>query len=157
MGKVTMKISAFLLAVWYCMSIIGFDVHTCKGSGESFFVTVLQGTECSDIHPDHGCADDGHHCCACGHHCGAEHHQEEDCLTDDGCCSDDIKVLAFTGNRVNDDIRQFHVFMFPYSEIISLESICAVSCSRACASLVRPGSGLIVPGDMQSVLGIWRI
>ena len=34
------KITAMLLVVWYSMSIIGFDIHTCSGSGESFVVTV---------------------------------------------------------------------------------------------------------------------
>lgn len=158
MRNVMMKISALLLVVWYCMSIIGFDVHTCQGSGETFFVTVLQGTDCADIHPDHGCAHAGHHCCACSHHCDADHHQEDGCLTDDGCCSDDIKVLAFTGSRVDDEVRQLQAPVFSCAEIISLESVCAASCCEVRASSINPDSGLIVvPGDVQSVLSIWRI
>ena len=53
MKALLIKLSAMLMVLWYSMSIIGFDVHTCNGSGKSFIATFVSGTGCEDIHPDH--------------------------------------------------------------------------------------------------------
>lgn len=151
-----MKISAFMLVIWYCMSIIGFDVHTCKGSGESFVVTALMGMDCADIHPEHDCSDEGRHCCDCGSHCGSGHHSDEDSFADGGCCSDDIRVLAFTGNRT-DDSRQSYMTMCHFAYVLYHEYVYVSYSDIDRSSSFMPDSGLIVPEDVQSVLGIWRI
>ena len=38
-----LRISALMLLIWYCFSVIGFNVHTCRASGDSFVTTVLTG------------------------------------------------------------------------------------------------------------------
>ena len=55
MKKVCTKIFAALLVVWYLVGIIGFDMHTCNGSGRSFVVAFFEGMACEDIHPEHVC------------------------------------------------------------------------------------------------------
>ena len=97
-----MKISAFMLVVWYCMSIIGFDVHTCSESGRSFVTSSILGTECEDIHPEHHHHD---HCCSgCDDHTSSS---DEDRVSTEGCCTDDIKVLVLTGSNTNDGHRHY--------------------------------------------------
>ena len=49
-GLIT-KIFAALLVGWYMMSIIGFGVHTCSGSGKSFVVAFYEEMTCEEIHP----------------------------------------------------------------------------------------------------------
>lgn len=94
MKTVALKISSALMIVWYCFSIIGFDIHTCKGSGETFIATFISGMTCEDIHPEHRC--DNGHCCASS-------------IDGDSCCDDDIKILLLTGNRTDDDSRNHGV------------------------------------------------
>ena len=35
------SLTAILLVIWYSLSVIGFDVHTCIGSGETYVATVI--------------------------------------------------------------------------------------------------------------------
>lgn len=60
-----MKYLSILMAVWYCLSIIGFDVHSCTVTGESFLASTYLGTSCKEIHPEHSCQDHGS---CCQHH-----------------------------------------------------------------------------------------
>ena len=154
MKNVMMKISAMLLVVWYCMSVIGFDVHTCMASGESFVVTVLEGTECKDIHPEHTCcADAVSHCCSCRHHEDASTASVED----PGCCQDDIQVLVLTGSRYDDDGRHHYDSVFLYPSV-AVDPYSLVSPRNFFDSLCFiPDSGLIVPGESQAFLSVWRI
>ena len=59
---VLIKLTSVLLTVWYLMSIIGFDVHTCSGSGCSFVTTFIEGMTCAEVHPEHVC--DAGSCCS---------------------------------------------------------------------------------------------
>lgn len=156
MKNVMMKISAMLLVVWYCMSIIGFDVHTCMKSGESFVVTVLEGTDCGDIHPDHTCSADAvSHCCCCCHHDETHAHDGVASVEDHDCCQDDIQVLVLTGGRSDDDGRHDMVSRYPS---VAVDPYFSVSPRNFFNSLCFiPDSGLIVPGESQSFLSVWRI
>lgn len=158
MKNVMMKISAFLLAIWYCMSIIGFDVHTCMESGESFVVTVLEGTDCGDIHPEHTCcADVVSHCCSCCHHDDTSEHDGTASVEEQDCCHDDIQVLVLTGGRSDDDSRHHYdmVSMYP---AVSADPYFPITPRNSYNSLCfMPDSGLIVPGESQSFLSVWRI
>ena len=88
MRTMVMKISAFMLVVWYCMSVVGFDVHTCMESGRSFVTSSILGTECEDIHPEHH--HHHHDCCpGCGDHTSSS---DDDCVSTEDCCTDDIRV-----------------------------------------------------------------
>ena len=65
MKEIVTKIFAALLVVWYLVGIIGFDVHTCSGSGRSFVVAFFEEMTCEEIHPEHSC--DPAACCADEH------------------------------------------------------------------------------------------
>ena len=64
MRKMFVKYMSALLVVWYSLSIIGFDVHSCKITGEVFVASLAGGISCEDVHPEHSCR--AHGSC-CGH------------------------------------------------------------------------------------------
>ena len=102
MKGILTKVTAMLLIVWYSMSIIGFGIHTCSGSGESFVVTFVEGLECEDIHPEHhytkgSCCSHSHSCCDTGTHTG---------IGPKLGCTSDYQVLALTGT-VSDEKNSF--------------------------------------------------
>ena len=156
------RFSAMLLVLWYCFSVIGFNVHTCNASGRSFVATFISGLTCADIHPGHVCdkkiCSDGHQKACCQHH-----HEEgalHECLHSASCCSDDHVVLAVTGCTSEDNSRHQDV---PASSPIGFNG------SHDMASYLHPSavsktcglfghtSRLIVPGDLRSLLSVWRI
>ena len=61
MKNLSIRVFAALLMVWYCLSIIGFGVHTCSESNRSFLTNFISGVNCEDIHPSDLCES---HCCA---------------------------------------------------------------------------------------------
>ena len=127
MRKMFVKYMSALLVVWYSLSIIGFDVHSCKSTGEVFVASLAGGISCEDVHPEHSCKAHGN---CCGHDMAAccehdiksccEHetkvccaHEAKSCSGDYGqqtgsqqtvsqvaksdCCSNDLQVLELTG------------------------------------------------------------
>lgn len=166
MKSLVMKITALLLAVWYCMSIIGFDVHTCTGSGRTYVTTVVKGMTCMDIHPEHSC--DHHSCCGSARHATEHHHDcsgtggECHCLTvkAESCCSDDFQVLLLTGNRSDDEHRQYdvcHCGHCPCVEAMTSDIVAFHPQDRLLSSLRMPDKGLIAGRDLLSRINIWRI
>lgn len=156
------KITAVLLVVWYLMSIIGFDVHTCSGSGQSFVVTFVEGFSCEDVHPEHRCTKDL--CCSaekdsCHSHGCCHHHPEQECqLSAKSCCSSDYQVLALTGTSLderNDGGEQNLTVIIHtvYSDIFELGEHHTQLISHIPAPDFSPGR---MP-DIQAVLGVWRI
>lgn len=161
MKKLATKLSAFLLMIWYCISIIGFDVHTCSDSGRSFVATFLNGMTCEAIHPGHthdsSCCHEAHeHIC-----CGQRHHGSDTCFSVDAksCCSDDYQVLFLTGERPDGDHIHYNecgCALCPCLENVTMAQLPAVP---DIGSLKYHGGvfGLIVYKDFQSSLSIWRI
>ncbi len=167
MKNVVIKILAVLLTVWYSMSIIGFDVHTCNGSGRSFVATFAKGLACEDIHPEHSCEKAS--CCSDHHGSRCSGHVEDhsDCPFCDGmsirahsCCSSDYQVLALTGTVSQNDHEHldecgcgfcpcvgFHEHEMPalYNKINLLEYV------------MSPDSGVRSACERQAALRVWRI
>ena len=145
MRSLAVKICSVLLVLWYLMSVIGFNVHTCSGEGHSFVTTFIDGVTCADIHPEHHC-DDEHHCCE------AEEH--------DDCCTDDFQVLSLTG-LMSDDTQDYcgesHFSGCPCVAVscIELPQVCADD--FLLKDLYEPESGSAASDDVQSFFGIWRI
>lgn len=138
MKSALMKISALLLSVWYCFCIIGFDIHTCKGSGGTFVATIIGGLDCKDIHPEHTClhgrcnAVSGDHCCdSHGDHCCGSHARTVGPSIDgQSCCTDDMQFLALSGFR-SDDERNSTVHddgCLLYAGTHHAYPVCPVSC-----------------------------
>ena len=158
--NVPMKICAAVLAVWYLMSIIGFGVHTCMGSQRSFLTSFVSGITCEDIHPEHHCGE-AHHCS--GHHechgCTDRHESGMPEIESSPCCSDDFMVLSLTGTAPSSEdysCSLCHCWHGPAE--VSAASLHHLSKVQEINRTIQESdSGLPAPGDVQSVLGIWRI
>lgn len=154
MKNMAIRILAALLTIWYSMSIIGFDVHTCNGSGHSFVVSFLDGFSCGDIHPEHEC--EPHSCCA--NHCEdtPDHGVRIGPLS---CCSDDYQVLELTGMVSGDEGRDL-------SAVLLLAGIPAAvpACSDSSPvstymedCCLRPFCRHVRPHSFQPLYAVWRI
>lgn len=163
MKGIIIKVLAVVMTVWYSMSIIGFDVHTCSGSGRSFVSTFIEGLTCEDIHPEHSCSHVS--CCHAEHEtqsCCGNHHQEDKGLViaAKSCCSNDYQVLQLTGIVPSDDQRgnDFISFSGISHAIVHPVDVKVPSYIRTIiAYLHEPDSGHKVSCDRQAALGIWRI
>lgn len=158
MKNVLVRIAAFMLVIWYFVSVIGFDVHTCSGSGESYVTTVIGGTACEDIHPEHD-----RKACQCCHH-GYDAHYDSESETPElaakSCCSDDWQMIQLTGCKTfqeQDDSSVFHSGMFPLVVELYADNVQPyINCSGLRA-FFKPDSGDVVPRDFQRTYGVWRI
>lgn len=166
MKALLIKLSALLMVLWYSMSIIGFDVHTCSGSGKSFIATFVSGTECDDIHPDHVCGKGtcqakAHHegCCeahSCAHGCS-----DEDCdgvkIMNKSCCTDDYQVIMLTGVPSDDHGFRYEAPCFTFCPFVDLFSESQKSYSQGLTAFLKPDLLPDVRKDFQAVMNIWRI
>ncbi len=150
MRNLALKICAVMLVVWYFMSIIGFGVHTCMGSGHSFVTTFVSDTACEEIHPDHRCP--------CSHHC-CGHEEGESAFVPASCCSDDFVVLTLTGTvpSSENDFSGCHSGYCPFSAFIVSDVHTPSVRSEIDRISPLPDSGPVTYGNAQSVLSIWRI
>lgn len=176
-GLIT-KVSAALLVGWYIMSIVGFGVHTCLGSGKSFVVAFYEGVTCEEIHQDHHCEPAA--CCGAAHHeshehaCCSPHHDSpaepaghEDCQFCDGttimpasCCSNDYLALELTGILTSDDNRsndQHNSWLCPCFDMLTCDAGCQTSWKTIIKYIHEPDSGHELLRDRQAVLSVWRI
>lgn len=165
MKNVVRKYVAALLLIWYTLSIIGFDVHSCTRTGETFVASIAAGVSCEDIHPEHSCAGHGGCCghgqtkCCCGHHCADTccGHDGNEVVSDD-CCQDDFHVLTFTGT-VSSEEQRFDSYA-QNSAVPVLENVVENLLQDVSdIDLIRfeePDSGITMP-DSQAFLSIWRI
>lgn len=151
MKNVLTKVSALLLVVWYSLSVIGFDVHTCSKSGRTFIATVVSGTACEDIHPDHLKS-----ACSCCHH-----HSDDASKGIDRkpCCTDDWQYIALTGMRTaeNDNADDSADGLAPVYHHVSLQEAVAAVSFTTIPNFYNPDSGIPVPVDFQRAYNIWRI
>ena len=145
--------SAALLAIWYCMSIIGFDVHTCMSSGRTFVSAFTESLACADIHPEH-------HCCA-GPCCSDHHdHEHEESVDTKSCCSNDYQVIQLSGCRTNDDSEDKYSFCkvsFPCVADVPVRYVAMAKYHAEHIQFIEPDSGVLPPGDLCATFGVWRI
>ena len=153
MKNLFMKYVSVMMAVWYCLSIIGFDVHSCIRTGERFVTSAISGVECIDIHPEHSCHDHGG-CCA--RHSESCNHEGES-IEDSQCCTNDIHVLSVETLASSDHQRHYGEWN-PNNCPCSLDLMASSQSRFTTVSYDHrlPDSGLIVP-DMQARFNIWRI
>ena len=150
MKNVFTSLTAVMLVIWYSLSVIGFDVHTCSGSGRTYIATVASGFSCEDIHPE----THAHTGCRCCH----SHESETAQLDTTPCCSDDFQVIALTG--VRDSHEQDDCLGRTPAQSVCIPThpvhISDVSVSGLRA-FFKPRSGDILPRDVMVSYNIWRI
>ena len=157
MRKMFVKYASALLVLWYSLSIIGFDVHSCKSTGEVFVASLAGGVTCEDIHPEHSCKSHGS---CCEHH---DHHEtpseSADCVAKEDCCSNDLQVLHLTGVHMSDNERfndNAHELQFTFDVDLAME-LAMPSLQRPLLKyLEHPDPGVVMP-DRQAFLSIWRV
>lgn len=168
MGKMFVKYASVLLVLWYSLSIIGFDVHSCRTTGEVFVASLAAGVTCEDIHPEHSCKAHGG-CC--------QHHNETDCCDgrnasentcDNGgchvekeeCCSNEFQFLQITGVNVSENVYSdhgdSHLNQYVFDVDMTMELSMQTCQRRFLEYLDRPDSGVVMP-DRQAFLNIWRV
>ena len=143
MKSVFMKISAVVLVLWYCMSVIGFNVHTCNSEHHGH---ECSGMCCSVVEHDH------HGCCS----------SEADDLVIKTvpCCSDDFQVLYITGACQVNEERNFMLLQMgvsPYLHSVVSDVHARLSLNYFNSIKYAPDSGHFIDEDVQSVFNIWRI
>lgn len=151
------KCAAAVLVLWYSLSVIGFDVHTCSGSGRTFIATVISGTGCEDIHPEHNAPS-----CSC---CQPESHEDGRACGEDlrtkPCCTDDWQAIVLTGVRVNekDQLSGFSKFGYiALNHALVQESYRNLNLySNGPRIFYRLASGSAVARSCQEIYGVWRI
>lgn len=160
MKGIVTKFFAAMLVVWYLVGIIGFDVHTCSGSGRSFAVAFFEGVTCEDIHPEHCCdpsaccADkhETHSCCCC--HCDGM------TVSAKSCCSDDYFALEIAGTVSQDDHRHYDECSCGHCPCLALHASEAASVYETnliTAYILHPDPGVVQACDRQAVFSVWRI
>ena len=156
MKNVITSVAALLLVVWYSLSVIGFDVHTCASSGRTYIATVIGGTDCDDIHPEHHKVK----CSCCHHH---EHDSEShDGHEKDGkkpCCTDEWQMIELTGLRTSDEQGDLHGCVLD----AGVSAITPQAADENIKNMVpkrifcKSGSGGLPLRNIQAVYNIWRI
>lgn len=165
MKNVVIKYLSGLMAVWYCLSIIGFDMHSCSATGEIFVSSIAAGVTCDDIHPEYMCHEHGG-CCGhrhiepcCSHH--GEGTAEEVNVAEDHqkCCTNDFKVLELTGTNSYENQEQFCQSV---SVTCQYAGLCLASgmlpeAADCCIKYSLRSDSRVAMPDTQAYLNIWRI
>ena len=159
------RIFAFMLVVWYCLSIIGFGVHTCSESNRSFLTNFISGVSCEDIHPADVCKAS---CCSANKHknCCSHHSSDKEDkkipvgdvnITAKTCCSNDYQQIELTGSG---QVSVSEQSVCP----VALVALCAVSSSeynsvsfsKMIQARTLPDRDLYM-GELRPLLSVWRI
>jgi len=83
-SNIIRSVSAALLALWYMISVVGFDVHHDNHDHHFYVVSLIGGISCENVHPEDECS-----CCHHNHE-NAGHHDD---------CTDEIHMISLTGTN----------------------------------------------------------
>ena len=156
MKKVFTSIAAVLFGLWYLLSVIGFDVHTCTSSGETYIATVASGFSCEDIHPSQHVQESCRSGCTC-HHKKPKKEEPQSSLGMKSCCSDDFQMILLTGTPVSGNDNLLAVFSGQF--VILADPVDAQRPSELSFVSVfhKPRSWIGLPPDLQASYSVWRI
>ena len=154
MKKVFTPFATALLVLWYLLSVIGFGVHTCNSTGETYIATVASGFTCEDLHPDRHTHTTCHTCCGCHKNDDNESVGLEGLKS---CCVSEYQVITLTGTRVCEDGGACGQYVCHIAvPVLMPESSWPLASSRI--NLFHKARSLIDPlRDYQASYGIWRI
>ncbi len=148
-----LNISALLLVLWYSLSVIGFNVHTCNRSGERYIATVIGGTTCEDIHPEHIVKS-----CPCCHH---EDKHTCQSLDSKSCCTDDWQMIELTGVKISEGQDSIYGYICELSHnalsTVTIDNSFKFRLSARERASYKPDSGKFRSLDYQEIYNIWRI
>lgn len=141
--KRVMRIVSPLLAIWYLLCVVGFDVHKCLYSGERFVSSLAAGLPGENIHPE------------CDHDAWSACHSHG--ISGRACCVDDINVLVLTG--ANDDDDLFRCCAAVDCPVLSYIEPDAVGIARENAHRIQYScyAPHIMSGGIFSLFSVWRI
>lgn len=165
MKNLVTRVFAFMLVVWYCLSIIGFGVHTCSESNRSFLTNFISGVSCEDVHPSDVCKAS---CCSahkhknsCSHHSADESKDEAPVgmlkITNKTCCSNDYQQIDLTGSG-QVSVSEQSACPLTFIALCSTPSYKydSVSFSKMIQTRALFDADLCV-GKLRPLLSIWRI
>ena len=153
---------AFLMLAWYCLCLVGFDVHTCRISGERVFSPLVVSADCEDLHHH-----DGHHhhsSFACGCCLPSEEHSDcEAFVSEETCCSDDILIPELAApDSSREEVHSHH-----HGHCTCHCGLCpdGIEEGRTLFAASFPPSGVPVPDENlplpssveRSLISVWRL
>lgn len=137
------KVVSLVLAIWYLLCVLGFNVHFCNVSGESVVESLVSGPVQGDVHR------------GCPHDMQPGHHDRE--LSGKACCTDNIKVLSLTGREEDDNDGCGpvcgHFLAYVTIDGIYHQDASAVLLRRAQDCSIIPD----IPDNIFSLFSVWRI
>lgn len=152
MKNLSTRVFAALLMVWYCLSIVGFGVHTCSESNRCFLTNFISGVSCDDIH-EHKC-----HCCD-----GHSHDSQIDIISSQGvrivqgdCCSDDYQQIEITGSGQCHGMEKFDADCSLIAVISAVPMSDPISYSQNSNSRHLPDRAFHI-GEVCPLYSVWRI
>lgn len=155
MKNVITSLAAVLLVIWYSLSVIGFDIHTCSSSGQTYVATVVSGFSCEEIHPEHHHDADAHDHSGCG--CCCSHRSDAPSLDRTPCCTDDFQVITLTGLPCQETDGDSSSVPVP-SYCTPDDSFRSMDVSHACPEiLISSRVRDIGPRNLQASYSVWRI
>ena len=165
MKNLVTRVFAFMLVVWYCLSIIGFGVHTCSESNRSFLTSFISGVSCEDVHPSDvckaSCCSAHNHKNCCSHHSADESKEEAPAgilkITNKACCSNDYQQIDLTGSG-QVCVSEQSVCPVTFIALCSVSSLGydSVSFSKMIQARTLPDRDLYM-GELRPLLSVWRI
>ena len=164
---------AFLMLAWYCLCLVGFDVHTCIRSGESIVSPLLVAADCEGLH--HHCEGDWHSCGESCHCCSRQSESAGGSLSELPAGSSDT-VISQGASCCSDDVLLFDVVASgsDKEEVHAHHGHCTCHCgfcpdgieeSRTLFAASFPPSGVPVPDQNlplpssveRSLISVWRL
>ncbi len=153
MNKFHIKMFSCLMALWYLVSVVGLNVHTCSGTGEVFVSSLAAGTSCEVIHPSHGNHSE-QNCCCCEHE-----HETEEGVTKQDCCDNEAVILIHNGCTEDS-------FLLSQLMVQALDLNCSAPEASALQGfsndfikrkIPEPESSPHIQRDILSEISIWRL
>ncbi|MGN1212222.1 MAG: hypothetical protein ACI4TM_11090 [Candidatus Cryptobacteroides sp.] len=155
--NIHIRLFSAMVALWYVLCVSGFDVHTCRHTGDSVVRLLAEGIECSDVHPDEHCHSCTH---SCSHDCGKEDRTGEELENDNSCCFNEISVLIVPGISAREDQHNNHHHTVCLCGHCPLADVVEFSLPDIYRGFIRPVR-ILVPSDpvgtMLSKTCFWRI
>lgn len=147
---------AIIVLLWYIMGIVGFNVHTCSASNDSFIVTFIEDMSCNAIHPEELCAPVKTCCCCCSHSSETSSHSDES-IEASKCCTNEYQMLTSVADRVDETQKIINFDRLLHG---TFQTYADVAADNPCLAVFRtngPPHSFLCARNIHSAYGVWRI